>query len=130
MSLDPLPLAEASKRLRKPAGRPPKPRAVAEQASGHPAGPPLTRVPELTVAVLWPLSPRLLSLPDAGRYLGVSTWTIRDYFAAGLLTRIKLPAACGGDLDRVLVDRLELDALIVRSGGAWKPTRKPEQAHG
>ena len=61
---------------------------------------------------LWPLRPRLLGLADAARYLGVSTWTVRDYFAAGVLTRIKLPAPQGGDLDRVLVDRLELDALI------------------
>ena len=117
MSPEPLPLAEASRRLRKPAGRPPKPRPGADKATGPLAAPPLTRVPEPTVATVWPLQPRLLSLANAARYLDVSTWTIRGYFTAGVLTRIKLPAADGGDLDRVLVDRLELDALITRSGG-------------
>ena len=31
---------------------------------------------------------RLLSLHEAGKYLGVSYWTVRDYVQAGILPRV------------------------------------------
>ena len=36
---------------------------------------------------------RLLSLHEAGKYLGVSYWTVRDYVQAGILPRVVLPCA-------------------------------------
>ena len=73
-----------------------------------------------TVAVVWlnrgggwtPAQARLLDLAQAAAYLGVSTWTIRDYLAAGLLTRVTLPTSGGAPLKRVLVEVGDLDRLI------------------
>jgi excisionase family DNA binding protein len=70
------------------------------------------RVQEPTVAALWPLQPRLLALKEAAAYLGVSTWTIRAYLADGRLQRVRLPGRGGGELERLLLDRGDLDALI------------------
>jgi hypothetical protein len=69
------------------------------------------------VAALWPVQPRLLGLKAAASYLGVSTWTIRGWLATGQLTRVSLPGAEGGDLDRLLVDRLDLDRLVTQGKG-------------
>jgi excisionase family DNA binding protein len=60
-------------------------------------------------------SGRLLSVEAAAVYLGVSPWTIRDLLHAGTLARVRLPLGGERDLRRILVDRLELDALIERS---------------
>ncbi len=59
-----------------------------------------------------PYSARLLSLPAAAGYVGVSTWVIRGWLAAGLLTRVKLPRPGGGEMERLLLDVTDLDALI------------------
>lgn len=80
------------------------PRALASQASGHLAGPPLTREPERTVAVAWlkrgegwlPATTRLLGLTAAASYLGVSTWVIRAWLASDVLARVKLPGPGAG----------------------------------
>jgi excisionase family DNA binding protein len=60
--------------------------------------------------------PRLLDLPAAGRYLGVSPWTIRDLIANGTLARVRIPLPNGGELRKVLLDREDLDRLVTR----WK----------
>ncbi len=124
---EPLPLAEAAQRLRRRPGRPRKgARPVADQASGHPAAPLSMRAPAPTVATVWPddpppadvrprglgLVPRLLGLKASATYLGVSTWVIRAYLAAGRLHRVHLPGPDGGELDRLLLDRQELDRLV------------------
>jgi hypothetical protein len=72
----------------------------------------LTRENERAVAEVWPLQPRILGLKGAAAYLGVSTWTIRAYLADGRLHRVHLPGRDGGALDRLLLDRQELDQLV------------------
>src|SRR5262245_19267208 len=91
--------------------------APAPQASAPLAAPGLTRLPEPTVADVWLPGPRLLGCKDAARYVGVSTWTIRARLADGRLLRVKLPGAVGGVLERLLVDRLDLDRLIEAGKG-------------
>jgi excisionase family DNA binding protein len=53
-----------------------------------------------------------LSLKAAAGYLGCSTWTIRAWLADGTLTRVRLPRPGGGEMDRLLLDVTDLDALI------------------
>ena len=74
-------------------------------------------------APLVPLSARLLDLPTAAAYLGVSLWAIRDLEAAGTLSRVRVPLPPdrrgrrrGGELRKLLYDRADLDRLIDR----WK----------
>lgn len=55
--------------------------------------------------------PRLLDLRATARYLGVSTWTVRDLEAGGVLRRVCVPLH-GRDLRKLLFDRAELDRLI------------------
>ena len=43
------------------------------------------------------LPPRLLDLHAAGRYLGLSYWTIRDLVFGGALPTVKLPCPRAGD---------------------------------
>ena len=60
-------------------------------------------------------APRLLDLRAAGRYLGLSYWTVRDLVFAGTLPTVNLPCPRAGDgraIRRVLIDRRDLDALI------------------
>jgi len=61
-----------------------------------------------------PLTPRLLDVVGAAKYLGVSLWTIRDLDAAGHLARVRLPLGVK-EIRRVLYDRADLDLLIDRS---------------
>jgi excisionase family DNA binding protein len=63
-----------------------------------------------------PITPRLLDLPTAAAYLGLSKWTIRDLEAAGTLPRVRVPLPNGGELRRVLFDKADLDRLVA----AWK----------
>jgi hypothetical protein len=68
---------------------------------------------------------RLLDLPSTATYLAVSTWTVRDLEAAGVLPRVRLPLADGGALRKLLFDRVDLDALIERWKDAAEAVRKP-----
>jgi excisionase family DNA binding protein len=60
---------------------------------------------------------RLLSLPQAAAYLGVSYWTVRDLVANGTLAKVALPGGPNDSrsLRRVLIDRHDIDRLIERS---------------
>jgi hypothetical protein len=66
------------------------------------------------VAEVWP---RLLGLAQAAAYLSLSVWTIREYLAAGVLTRVELPSATQGTTRRVLLDRADLDRFVETSKG-------------
>ena len=98
-------------------------------------------------ALIEPIGPRLLDVEGAAAYLGVSTWTVRDYVANGTIPAVRLPAARidmgrrrGGKgrryelvphgdprlgsrepVRRILVDVRDLDALIDRSKMAALP---------
>ena len=71
-------------------------------------------VPETDV-----IPPRLLTVSQAARYLGVSTWTIRDWVAGDVLPAVELPPLRPreGDrgrvrLRRLLFDRVDLDHFV------------------
>ena len=71
------------------------------------------------------LSPRLLNVHAAAAYLSVSTWTIRDWVAAGHLIPVDLPPLRPreGDrgklrLRRLLFDRAVLDQFVDGLSGA------------
>lgn len=66
-----------------------------------------------------PISPRLLDLPTAASYLGLSPWTVRDLEAAGSLQRVRIPLPHAGELRKLLFDRVDLDRLIE----TWKDGR-------
>lgn len=62
---------------------------------------------------------RLLTLKEAGVYLGVSYWTVRDWVLAGLIPEVRLPALrprlgarAKSSLRRVRVDREDLDRFV------------------
>jgi hypothetical protein len=59
---------------------------------------------------------RLLDLQATARYLGLSPWTVKEAEAKGVLKRVRVPLHNGGQLRKVLFDRLDLDELISR----WK----------
>jgi excisionase family DNA binding protein len=61
-----------------------------------------------------PAIARLLGLAAAASYMGVSTWTIRRWLAEGVVPRVRLPGGEGGEVDRLLFDVTDLDALIER----------------
>jgi hypothetical protein len=64
------------------------------------------------------VAPALLSVADAGRYLGVSVRTIEGFVAAGVMVPVRLPSLRGGrHLGRVLLERAELDRLVAQSRG-------------
>jgi hypothetical protein len=59
------------------------------------------------------MPPRLLDRRASACYLGgISRKTIRGLDVAGILNRVRIPSAGGGELRRVLYDRVDLDALI------------------
>jgi hypothetical protein len=58
-----------------------------------------------------PLSPRLLDLPTAANYLGLSVWTVREMEHSGILPRIRLPTL-NGYIHKLLFDKHDLDILI------------------
>ena len=58
-------------------------------------------------------TPRLLDLKASAHYLSIGVWTIRELVWAGKLPTVKVPRANGdGDLDKILLDRNDLDAFI------------------
>ena len=93
----------------------------ARDQSRHSAGTanaetPVNSGPDRGAAVAVP-APRLLDLRAAGRYLGMSYWTIRDLVQAGTVPTVRIPcprARDGRVIRRVLIDRRDLDALIER----------------
>jgi len=64
------------------------------------------------------VAPALLSLDDAGRYLGgLSARTVTEYVDAGLLRPVPLPSRRPGKTSRrVVFARADLDALVA----SWK----------
>ena len=99
-----LPLAAAAERLRGKPGRPRKAGTaeapISPEACAHAAG----------------VAPRLLDLDTAAAYLSLSTWSLRDLEASGVLRRVRVPVPHGGELRKVLFDREDLDRAIV----TWK----------
>ena len=62
---------------------------------------------------------RLLSLPEAAAYLGLSWWTTRELVMGGTISAVRLPAPRATDgrmLRRILIDVADLDGLIAK----WK----------
>jgi hypothetical protein len=59
-----------------------------------------------------PMPCRLLDLEAAAVYLGVSSWTVRDLEAAGVLRRVRVPLPDGKELRKLLFDKTDLDRLI------------------
>lgn len=65
------------------------------------------------------IPPRLLNMRQAAKYLGCSSWTIRDYVLQGLIPAVNLPplrARTGArqreTLRRVVIDRTDLDKFV------------------
>ena len=115
MPSNPLPLAAAADRLRGRSASRSMSRSSRQKAS-QPTYPlaerpnPLAkrpRTPDQESSVL----PRLLGIEDAGQYLGLSTWTIRDMVTGGELHPVQLVAA-GRPVRRLLFDRADLDRLV------------------
>jgi hypothetical protein len=102
----PLPLAAASDRIRGKPGRPP----VNDETKAKRAK---TRL-ENQAAQLAAVTPRLLDLDGAAKYLSLTTWTLRDLIDNGTLQRVIIPAGPGRDVRRVLFDRAQLDELVLR----------------
>lgn len=101
---------------RRPVGRP---RKYGHVPGTSPAqGPEISEVKGRALAYLAvaPVPPRLLDLEATAAYLGVSGWTVRDLEAAGTLRRVRVPLPNGGELRKLLFDRMDLDHLV----GAWK----------
>lgn len=128
-----LPLAAASRRLRKPAGRPRKLAVAGANRDNTVTVTPLdgarTRINSGETCAQAPalkasaLLPRLLTVPAAAAYLSLSIDVIGELLAAGTFHRVTVPAPVtakrrGGIIRRVLVDREDLDALIRQWKGA------------
>lgn len=119
------PLAAASRRLNsdltRPRGKLGRPRKTVEARPDGlrtPRNPQLARAPESAENGQTPALPhheadgsRLIGVRDAGAFLGVSAWTVRDLIRAGHLPRVVLPL--GGR--KVLVRLADLVALVNRS---------------
>lgn len=112
-----LPLAAAAARLK---GKPGRPRKYPQ--SGHVSGTPGLQPradagPERgALAQAASALPRLLDLQRTAAYLGVSSWTVRDLEASGILRRVRVPLPNNGELRKLLFDREDLDRLITM----WK----------
>ena len=72
---------------------------------------------------------RVYDADAAGDYLSVSTWTIRDWVAAGLLVPLTLPARPPRDGERprqrfrrLLFDKRELDRFVDACGAGCRHT--------
>jgi excisionase family DNA binding protein len=102
---DTLPLAEAAKRLRQPAGRPRRRLAAGSAVQGAPANPVsrVTESPDFAAT----LPPRGLSLEAGASYLGISRRAVYRLVEQGHLRLLKLPGC-----RRALLDRRQLDRLL------------------
>ena len=62
-------------------------------------------------------TPRLLDLAGAAAYLSISRSAVRHLVNCGHLPRVKLPSIglSPGRLDRFLLDKADLDAIVERS---------------
>lgn len=83
--------------------------AEAQQRLGKPGRP---RLAEQAARVVAPCSPRLLGLRAAAAYLGIAERTAREMDAAGVLRRVRIPLAAGGEMRKLLYDVQDLDRLI------------------
>jgi hypothetical protein len=132
------PLAAASRRLHRPAGRPRKaPVPEPDRGFGNhgPAPAPareaaiatscsrLVAEPTADASPVLPLRPRLVDLAGAAAYMVVKPWHVRDLIRSGALARVSVPLGpdrrgrrADGRLRRVLVDVDDLDQLVA----AWK----------
>src|SRR5215510_6678260 len=54
---------------------------------------------------------KLLDLVGSAAYLSVSPWTIRELEAGGILRRVRVPLPSGGELRKLLFDKIDLDTL-------------------
>ena len=61
------------------------------------------------------LSPRLVDVAGAGKYLGGLSPDVVRELDGRVLRRVRLPGSNGRDLNRVLFDVQDLDELIERS---------------
>lgn len=135
-----LPLAAASIRLRGKPGRPRKNRietslAVTNKTAANGAAasktgtlraqsPPSDQVNSgsegrqlaISASTLPPFASRLLGLSATASYLGLASWTVRELEWRGVLRRVRVPLPNGGELRKLLFDRVDLDGLIER----WK----------
>jgi hypothetical protein len=102
---EPLPLADAQRRL----GKPGRPRLSDEEKARRAQHRAAARAVHLAA-----ITPRLLDVEGAARYMSFSTWTIRDLIAAGKLPRVIIPSALG-DLRAIRIAREDLDRLIETS---------------
>lgn len=59
------------------------------------------------------VQPRLMSLPDSARYLGVSEWSLRSWMEDGLIEPVNLPSVRKTQEKnrRLIFDRLDLEAF-------------------
>jgi len=58
-------------------------------------------------------TPRLLDLKASAHYLSLGVWSVRELVWAGRLPVVKIRRPDGsGDINRVLIDRNDLDAFI------------------
>ncbi len=100
-----------------PSARVPRPGRPRKVDSGHvpgtpPAQPPVANGPQRGALAYGAIAPRLLDLSAVAAYLSVSPWTVRDLEASGVLRRVRVPMANGGELRKLLFDRADLDRLI------------------
>jgi hypothetical protein len=125
-AVPPPPLTAAAERLRGKPGRPRKPARMQAQKTSAPFAAPeklavaegssasVRGVPSIVPVV--PVLPRLLDLHGAAAYLGLRERKLRELAGTGILPRVRIPMAMGGEVRKLLFDRLDLDRLI----GAWK----------
>lgn len=85
-----------------------------DPSHARPATPEISRTSGVAMPALCP--PRLVDLHEAGAYLSLSYWTVRDLVFAGKLPTVRVPG-----VRRILIDRHDLDRLIE----AWKETEQP-----
>lgn len=114
-------LAAASERLRGVPGFPRRrgrPRKHGDKA--------VTGAPQASVPASLPdrapasptIEPRLLTVEQAAVYLGLGDDTVRSLVGRGVLKRVRVPApwSAEGEVRKILLDRLDLDAQIA----AWR----------